>query len=121
MKGMKLFLKNNKKGQEEIPELLIKEHKNRKNSVEKKRINKIKKEKEKELATKIPVNNNSGFNQLANNNNNDENNLLIDEEILKLWDYLKVTDRYKESFFKKLSFFRENIQEIIIKKIIKIN
>ena len=113
---MKLFLKNNKKGQEEIPELLIKEHKNRKNSVEKKRINKIKKEKEKELAAKIPVNNNSGFNQLANNNNNDENNLLIDEEILKLWDYLKVTDRYKESFFKKLSFFRENIQEIIIKK-----
>ena len=115
MKGMKLFFKNNKKGQEENPDLLIKEHKNRKNSVEKKRITKIKKEKEKDIASKVPGNNNSGFNQLAVNNN-EENNLLIDEEILKLWDYLKVTDKYKELFFKKLSFFRENIQEIIIKK-----
>ena len=42
MKGMKLFIMNNKKSQEESPDFIIKEHKNRKNSVEKKRIAKIK-------------------------------------------------------------------------------
>lgn len=40
---MKLFIMNNKKSQEESPDFIIKEHKNRKNSVEKKRIAKIKK------------------------------------------------------------------------------
>ena len=104
---------NNKKSQEESPDFIIKEHKNRKNSVEKKRIAKIKKDKEKELLSRIPNNNNSGYNQLINNN--EENNIL-DEEILKLWEELKVTNIYKELFYQKLQYFRENIQEIIIKK-----
>ena len=110
---MKLFIMNNKKSQEESPDFIIKEHKNRKNSVEKKRIAKIKKDKEKELLSRIPNNNNSGYNQLINNN--EENNIL-DEEILKLWEELKVTNIYKELFYQKLQYFRENIQEIIIKK-----
>ena len=105
---MKLFIMNNKKNQEESPE-----YKNRKNSVEKKRIAKIKNNKE--LLSKIQGNNNSGYNQLINNNN-EENNLMIDEEILKLWDDLKVTDIYKNFFCNKLLYFKENIQEIIIKK-----
>ena len=65
---------NNKKSQEESPDFIIKEHKNRKNSVEKKRIAKIKKDKEKELLSRIANNNNSGYNQLINNN--EENNIL---------------------------------------------
>ena len=112
MKGMKLFIMNNKKNQEENPDLLVKEHKNRKNSVEKKRMAKIKKEKE--INYKIAGNNNSGYNQLINNY--EDNNSLLDEEILKLWDELKVTDIYKEFFCQKLLYFKENIQEIIIKK-----
>ena len=112
---MKLFIMNNKKNQEESPDFIIKEHKNRKNSVEKKRIAKIKKDKEKELISRIPNNNNSGYNQLINNNN-EENNSLLDDEILKLWEELKVTSIYKELFYQKLQYFRENIQEIIIKK-----
>ena len=110
MKGMKLFIMNNKKNQEEIPDILSKEHKNRKNSVEKKLMIKIKKERE--INSKNSGNNNSGFNQ----NNNEENNIFLDEEILKYWEDLKVTDIYKELFCQKLLFFKENIQEIIIKK-----
>ena len=101
---------NNKKNQEEIPDILLKEHKNRKNSVEKKLMIKIKKERE--INSKNSGNNNSGFNQ----NNNEENNIFLDEEILKYWEDLKVTDIYKELFCQKLLFFKENIQEIIIKK-----
>ena len=110
MKGMKLFIMNKKK-EEESPDFIIKEHKYRKNSVEKKRIAKIKNNKD--LLSKIKANNNSGFKQLINN---EENNLFIDEEISKLWEELKVTNVYKEFFCKKLLYFRENIQEIIIKK-----
>ena len=101
---------NNKKNQEEIPDILLKEHKNRNNSVEKKLMIKIKKERE--INSKNSGNNNSGFNQ----NNNEENNIFLDEEILKYWEDLKVTDIYKELFCQKLLFFKENIQEIIIKK-----
>ena len=111
---MKLFIMNNKKIKEESPDILIKEHKNRKNSVERKRIAKIKKEKEKDINYKIAGSNNSGYNQLINNN--EENRTLLDEEILKLWEELKVTDIYKEYFCQKLLYFKENIQEIIIKK-----
>ena len=104
---------NNKKGQEESPDIIIKEHKNNKNSVEKKRM--VKQKKEKEINYKIIQNNNNiKYNQLINNN--DENNSFLDEEILKLWEELKVTDIYKEFFCQKLLYFKENIQEIIIKK-----
>ena len=106
---MKLFIMS-KKNREESPDFIIKEHKYRKNSVEKKRIAKLKNNKE--LLSKVQANNNSGFNQLINN----EDNNLIDEEISKLWEELKVTDVYKDFFCKKLLYFRENIQEIIIKK-----
>ena len=109
---MKLFVMNNKKNQEGSPDMNFKEQNNRKISVDKKRISKIKKERENNSKISGSGFNNSEF----NNNTNEENNLLLDEEILNLWDELKVTDIYKELFCKKLLYFKENIQEIIIKK-----
>ena len=107
---------NNKKSQEESPDFIIKEHKNRKNSVEKKVL--IKMKKEKDIISRIHGNNNSGFNQYNQliNNKNETNHPLIDDEILKLWEEQKVTEVYKELFCKKLLYFRENVQELIIKK-----
>ena len=128
MLGMKLFLKPNKQSNQDenninyqmerreiingaknkSPDIIIKDIRNKKNSVEKKHVLKVRKDKN----LKLPLNNNLNEQQ----NNDDENCITLDKEILKLWEDLKVTDTYKENFCKKLSYFKENIQENIIRK-----
>ena len=132
---MKLFLMNGKTNQEDhsninnnfekkdisykkqsikSPELLyVREHKIPNNPIGKLKYLKLKKEQtSKERKNSLLNNNNENFSNL-NINNNIEN---IDEDLLKSWEILKVTETFKQRFINKLQYFAPNIQELIIKK-----
>ena len=96
------------------PEFLyVKEHKNPAGSIGKLKYLKMKKEQtSKEHKNSVNNNNNENFSNL-NINNNIEN---VDEELLKQWEILKVTEVFKQRFLNKLQYFAPNIQELIIKK-----
>ena len=99
------------------PEFLyVKDHKNPTNSIGKLKFLKMKKEQtlkdNKNSVLNNYNNNNENFTNLNINNNNEN----IDEDLLKQWEILKVTDTFKQRFLNKLKYFAPNIQELIIKK-----
>jgi hypothetical protein len=50
----------------------------------------------------------------SSDKNNHKENSEIDIELLKLWDYLKVTNDFRKRFIQKLSYFSQEYKKIII-------
>ena len=50
----------------------------------------------------------------SSDKNNHKENSEIDTELLKLWDYLKVTNDFRKRFIQKLSYFSQEYKKIII-------